>query len=284
MSFRLFPLSFREFLFFKGFDYSEPLTEARRGRLRGFLEKYVRYGGFPGIVDSSELIKIRTLQEYLDLIVYRDLVERYGVEKTRAMKALMRVVVRNFARKISIRKLNGLLASTGTKLSRPTTSEYFSYLEDVGFVIPIRKYHPSEVESLRSTPKIYLADTGFASAFGVEDKEYRIENIVAVELLRRKHYFEPRLEVHYWDDGRGEVDFVVSKGFNVVELIQVSYDVDDTATMNREIKALLRASESLSYKKLTVVTWDYEDIHQVGRKTIRFVLLWRWLLEKPFYY
>ncbi len=117
LSFQLFPLSFREFLSFKGFDYSGPLTEARRGgRLKGLLEEYIRYGGFPGgIVDYPGLMKIRTVQEYLDLVIYRDLIERYGIEKTGAMKALIRVLVKNFARKLSMRKLNGLLASTGGK-------------------------------------------------------------------------------------------------------------------------------------------------------------------------
>ncbi|ASJ04843.1 ATP-binding protein [Thermococcus barossii] len=279
LSFQLFPLSFREFLSFKGFDHSRPLTEARRGRLKRFLEEYVRYGGFPGIVSYPELIKIRTLQEYLDLIIYRDLIERYGIEKTGAMKALIRVTVRNFARKLSIRKLNGLLASSGVRLSRPTTSEYFSYLEDVGFVIPVRKYHPSDVESLRSTSKIYIADTGFVSVFGVGDLGHRIENIVAVELLRRKHYYDPLLEVRYWDDGKGEVDFVLLRGLKVVELIQVSYDVEEPTTMDRELKALLRASKSLNCKNLTVITWDYEDVRQVEEKTVKFVPLWRWLLS-----
>ncbi|WP_054839956.1 hypothetical protein [Thermococcus sp. JCM 11816] len=59
------------------------------------------------------LLKIRTLQEYLDLIVYKDLIERYGVEKSSAMKALIRVITRNFARKTSVRKLHGFLSSMG---------------------------------------------------------------------------------------------------------------------------------------------------------------------------
>ena len=164
LSFRLFPLSFREFLLFKGFQPEEPLIERERGVVKRFLEEYMEYGGFPEIVDYPPLLKIRTLQEYLDLIIYKDLIERYGVEKTGAMRSLIRVITRNFARRSSIRKLHASIT-----LSKAKIYEYFSYLEDVGFVIPIRRFHFSEVESLRSIPKLYIADVGFASVFGVKD-------------------------------------------------------------------------------------------------------------------
>lgn len=278
LGFRLFPLSFREFLIFKEFELRKPLTERKRGILLRLLEEYVEYGGFPGIVDYSPLLKIRTLQGYLNLIVYRDLVERYGVEKVSALKALIRVLARNFARKASLRKLHSLVSSTGVKVSRPTLAEYLSYLEDVGFVLPVKKYHPSDVESLRSQPKLYIADVGLATALGVEDAGYRIENIVAIELLRRKSYFEPRLEVHYWEDERGEVDFVVSLGGKVRELIRVSYALDEPQTRERELRALFRASKALNCQNLTVVTWEEEGVEEINGKKVRFVPLWRWLL------
>lgn len=226
LSFKLFPLSFREFLLFKRFDAEKPLTERRRGILLRLLEEYVEYGGFLGIVDYPVPFKIGILQEYFNLIIYRDLVKRYGIEKVSALKALIRVLAKNFARKTSIKKLHSLVSSTGTKLSRPTLAEYLGYLEDVGSVLPVKKYHPSEMEALRSQPKLHIADTGFATALGAGDIGYRMGNLVAVELLRWKHYFEPRLEVSYWGDGRGEVDFVVSFRGDVRELIQVSYAVD----------------------------------------------------------
>lgn len=278
LSFQLFPLSFREFLEFKGFKLTFPLTEARRGRLFAFLDEYVRYGGFPGIVNYSPLLKIRTLQEYLDLIVYKDLIERYGVEKSSAMKALIRVITRNFARKASVRKLHGFLSSMGVKISKPTVYEYFSYLEDVGFVIPVRKYHDNTVESLRSAPKLYLVDVGFAEALGVEDFGFRLENIVAVELLRRKHYSDPLIEVHYWEGREGEVDFVVSRGSKVSELIQVSWSVEDPETKTREVRALVSASKHLGCRNLKVITWDYEAVETVDGKNIEFLPLWKWLL------
>ncbi|HII61349.1 ATP-binding protein [Pyrococcus horikoshii] len=278
LSFRLFPLSFREFLTFKGSKFKEPLIEAERGKIKRYLEEYVEYGGFPEIVDYPPLLKIKTLQEYLDLIIYKDLIERYGIEKIHAMKGLIRVITRNFARRSSIRKLHNMLSSLGLNLSKSKIYEYFSYLEDIGFIIPVRRLHFSEVESLRSIPKLYVADVGFPTVLGVKDIGHRIENIVALELLRRKYYQEPRLEIRYWMDSKGEVDFVVLTGFKVKELIQVSYSIEDIETKQREVEALLRASRLLKCNNLTVVTWDYEGTEVYKGKRVRFVPLWKWLL------
>ena len=138
LSFKLFPLSFREFLKFKGFEAEEPFIEDERGRIERFLEEYLQFGGFPEIVNYDTHLKLRTLQEYLDMVVYKDLVERYGIEKIPVMKALIRLVVKNFSRRVSVRSLYNSLSSG--MVSKNTVYEYFSYLEDVGFVLPIRKF------------------------------------------------------------------------------------------------------------------------------------------------
>ena len=68
------------------------------------------------------------------MVVYKDLVERYGIRKISVMKALIRLVVKNFSRRVSVRGLYNSLSSG--MVSRNTVYEYFSYLEDVGFVLP----------------------------------------------------------------------------------------------------------------------------------------------------
>ncbi len=278
LSFKLFPLSFREFLRFKGFETEEPFIEDERGLITRYLEEYMQFGGFPEIVNYDVHLKIRTLQEYLEMVIYKDLVERYGIERISVMKGLIRLIVKNFSRRVSIRKLYNSLSS-GMTLSRNTVYEYFSYLEDVGFVIPIRKFSFSERESMNSVAKLYLVDNGFPTIYGVKDEGYRMENLVAVELMRRKHYFNPLLGVYYWQDRQQrEVDFVIKEGFEVKGLIQVCHDVDDLNTKEREVKALLKASEELGCNSLQIITRDYEGIEEVRRKKIRFVPLWKWLL------
>ncbi len=92
------------------------------------MKEYLLYGGFPELVRYDEIMKVRTLQEYLDLVIYRDLVERYGIEKLGALRALIRVTVRNFARKSSVRRLHTMLLFMGARISVNKVYEYFSYL------------------------------------------------------------------------------------------------------------------------------------------------------------
>ena len=278
ISFKLFPLSFREFLTFKGFEAREPFIEDERGKIERYLEEYLQFGGFPEIVNYDVHLKLRTLQEYLDMVVYKDLVDRYGIEKVSVMKALIKLLVRNFSRRISIRSIYNSLSSIIT-VSKNTVYEYFSYLEDVGFVLPVRRF--SEKESLRSVAKLYVVDNGFPTIYGLKDLGHRMENVVAIEILRRKHYFNPLINVYYWlDRQQREVDFVVTEGFSVKELIQVCYDVDDLNTKKREVKALLNASKETGCKNLYVITWDYDDVEVVDNKRVKFIPLWKWLYSK----
>jgi len=209
------------------------------------------------------------------MVVYKDLVERYGIRKISVMKALIRLVVKNFSRRVSVRGLYNSLSSG--MVSRNTVYEYFSYLEDVGFVLPVRKF--SEKESMRSIAKLYVADNGFPTIYGLKDSGYRMENVVAIELLRRKHYFNPLLNVYYWHDRHREVDFVVTEGFEARDLIQVCYDVEDLSTKKREINALLKASKEIGCKNLHIITWDYEGVKEMEGRKVEFTPLWRWLLK-----
>lgn len=274
LSYTLLPLSFREFLMFKGFRAEEPLIEDERGVLKKHLDEYLQYGGFPEIVNFDPHLKLRTLREYLDMVIYKDLVDRYGIEKVGVMKALVRLVVKNFSRRTSIRSLYNTLASQ-TRLSKNIVYEYFSYMEDVGFVIPIKKFDFSEKVSQRSVAKLYVADTGFPTTYGVGDVGLRMENVVAIELLRRKYYFDPA--IYYWQDrSQREVDFVVTRGFEVVELIQVCHDFDYNIR-KRELASLSKAARELRCNRLTVVTWDYEGTEKAGEREVKCVPLWKWL-------
>jgi len=131
--------------------------------------------------------------------------------------------------------------------------------------------------------KIYCADTGLARAVGFRFSDgigKAMENIVAVELQRMKA-LEPNTEVYYWKDhAQREVDFIVKKGLNIRQLIQVTYASDRIEVPTREIASLETASRALRCKYLLVITWDFEGEEKLGTKKVRFIPLWKWLLKK----
>jgi len=89
------------------------------------------------------------------------------------------------------------------------------------------------------------------------------------------------LEVYYWKDyHQNEVDFILKEDKKIKQLIQVSYINSKEELNEREVTALIKASKELKCKDLFIITWDYETEENFGRNKIKFIPLWRWLLEK----
>ncbi len=260
LSFSLLPFSFRRFLTAKNFEIPDvdASTEKERGIIKKFLEEYLHFGGFPEIVNYDKNLKIKTLKSYWDLIIYRDLVERYNIKNIRAFKYLMRLVVESSAKEVSIRNIYNFMVSQKVRVSKTKTYEYFSFLEDINFVFPIRKFSFKFKAVEGSIPKLYVCDTGFINLFDRETIGRKMENLVATELIRRTVYENELQKIHYWRDYSGlEVDFVISENHEVKELIQVCYEIN-FKTRKRELDALIKASGELKCENLLVVTWDYE--------------------------
>jgi len=163
-----------------------------------------------------------------------------------------------------------------------TVQNYFSFLEESYLIFQIDKFSFKVKEKSLAPRKVYAVDTGLIHSFpgrGSADTGRLYENIVAVELLRRKSR-EPDLEFYYWQDYSGkEVDFVLKKGPAVVELIQVCYDLEDYDVREREFKSLLRAAKELGCAELLVITSERSRTENYRGKRIQLVPLWQWLLE-----
>jgi len=106
----------------------------------------------------------------------------------------------------------------------------------------------------------------------LEVKGKLMENLVLIELKRKDK------EVYYWSNNY-EIDFVVGNCEKIDQLIQVCCDPSDYETKEREVKALLKASEELRCNNLLCITWDYEGEEEIKGKEIKFVPLWKWLLQ-----
>jgi hypothetical protein len=137
-------------------------------------------------------------------------------------------------------------------------------------------------EQLIAPKKIYCIDQGLANTMSFRfsgDRGKLMENLVAVELMRRSSYWYNNWEVYYWKDHQqNEVDFIIKEGLKVKEIIQVTCINEKDELNRREINALLKSSKDLKCKNLKVITWDFEGEEIVKEKRIEFMPLWKFLL------
>ncbi|MEM4194760.1 MAG: ATP-binding protein [Candidatus Anstonellales archaeon] len=280
ISYTLLPFSFREFMRMKkvSFDTSR-LGSKEKALLNSLFEEYVVFGGFPEVIKAEKKEeKERILSEYFDLVVYRDIVERYKVKNAALVKWLIKSTLSSFSKELSIHKLYLNLRSQGLSLSKNTLYSYFSMLVDSLFVFPVFRFSYSIRKRELSKAKVYACDVGFTKLVEISPERGRkMENIVFLELMRRK---KPLEEIFYWKNPQNkEVDFVVREGSRTKKLIQVCSNISDMEVKKREVGALIKASEELRCSDLSIITDRYTGQERVKRKKISFVSLPEWLLS-----
>ncbi len=270
----LYPFSFSEFLALKGLKYSLYNT-LDVSNIKNHLEEYLEMGGFPL---AYKLGRIFIAESYKD-IIERDVLQRYNIKYPGVFKELTKYLVSNVSSEISFNQLKNIL-----KIKSPhTVKNYVSYLSNVYLIFMLERFSFKLKEQMLAPKKVYCIDNGVVNTIGFKFSENRgkvMENLVAIELFRRASLNKKR-EVYYWKDHQQrEVDFVIKEGRVISQLIQVTGISSKKEINQREIQALLRASEDLKCKNLLVITRDYEAEEFPGIKKVRFIPLWKWLLTE----
>ncbi|MBI4453912.1 ATP-binding protein [Candidatus Woesearchaeota archaeon] len=273
----VFPLSFKEFLMFKGLDIKDKLDLiAKRIEIKGFFNEYLEFGGFPEVVLNED--KTQLLLTYFDDILTKDIEKRYNLRKTEKLRTLARFYLTNISNPISFNSLKKFL-----EISPNTVEKFSSYLEEAYLIFFVNKFSYKLKEQEKAARKVYSSDIGLAKAIGfrfTENKGFAAENIVALE-LKRKQSQNLSMDIYYWRDLQGhEVDFLVKEGLKVTKLFQVCWNLDNFKTKEREIKSLIKASKELKVNNLLIITEDYESEETINKKKIKFIPLWKWLLEE----
>jgi len=273
MSYILLPFSFREFLKAKG-GVVDVHTFEGRGVILRFLKEFLLYGSYPEVVLSLD--KDRILREYFNEIFYRDFVERHGIKSIEFGRFLFEFSFQNFSREISLRKIRDYF---GKRVSDTTLYDYVDKLQETLNIFFVERFSES-IYKRRSWPrKIYVCDTGISRIIRLsEDMGRLMENSVFLELLRKRNY-DPLIEIYYWRDVRGEVDFIVKSGLDVRELIQVTYASSRDEIDAGEIKSLVKIGELLNCRNLIIITWDYEDKLKLDNNVINLIPMWKWLIK-----
>ncbi len=279
----VFPFNFKEFIKLKSFKVEGPLSFSSISKIKGLLREYLSTTGFPPILIDNVNPKI-FFKDYLDVIVFRDIMERYNVKNIYALRYLISSIISSYSSRFSINKIYNELKSGGMKIGKGVLYEYGQYLEDVMFSFFLKKFYFSERKSKLSVPKVYVCDLGLSN-YSLKTKfSYDLgrsmENTVFVELKKRE--LSGEIDLFYWEDYQGrEVDFVIKEGLRVKQLIQVTYASGRDEIEQREIRSLVKAGELFKKDRpeLLVITWDLEGEEEVKGKRIKFIPLWKWLLE-----
>ncbi len=272
----VFPLSFKEFLKFKGIEAKERLDIIHKKlEIKGALDEYIEFGGFPEVALSKS--KKEILLAYFEDIITKDIVQRYKILKVDQLLNLARFYLTNTSSPITFNA-----AKKSIDLSVDTIKTFSTYLQSLYLIFLIKRFSFKIKEQENSPRKVYSIDVGLSNAIGFrfsENKGKIMENIVLVELMREKS----SLEIYYWKDNQNkEVDFVLKEGKNIEQLIQVTYASSWDEIRERELKALNKAAKALNCKNLQCITWEYEDEVQYRENIINFVPLWKWLLNDEY--
>jgi len=279
--FEVLPLSFKEFLSFKGMEIrgAKDVLLNSLGIKRLFRE-YMEIGGFPEVVLSEDPdFRTRTLRSYYEDILGRDVVQRFGVRKPDKLKALARFYLTNVSSPVSFRRISGSI-----QLPTETVRRFSSYLETANLVFFVKRFSWSVKEQENSPRKVYSIDVGLSNAIGFRFRENLgklAENLVALE-LRRRQVQHPDLEFFYWkDETQLEVDFVIKEGLRVQGLLQVCWDPSEEETRRREVRGLVKAMDEFELHEGLVLTEDFEGEEKVKGKKILYKPVWSWLLAEP---
>ncbi|SRR3989338_3428080 len=274
------PLSFKEFLQFKNIEVKDKLdTISKRLEIKRALNEYMEFGGFPEVVLGSE--KKQLLLTYFDDILTKDIERRYKLKKSDILRSLAKFYLTNTSGTITFNSLKKSLDTTTN-----TIEKFSSYLEESNILFFVKRFSFKVKEQEKAARKVYAIDVGLSNAVGfkfISNFGRIMENIVAIE-LKKAESLNPNMGIFYWQNQQQyEVDFVVKEGLKVKKLIQACWDISGYKTKEREIRALTKAGEELKCKNLIVITEDYEAEETINGKKIKFIPLWKWLLDTLFY-
>ncbi|MBW2737074.1 MAG: ATP-binding protein, partial [Deltaproteobacteria bacterium] len=247
-------------------------------------ETYLSHGGFPEVQGVYDFDRIQILQDYVELVVLKDVVERHGVTNLTALRHLVRALFAANANEFSIHRLHGALRSQGVKVGKQTLLNYLEHLTDAYLCFLVSLRSRSEKQRLVNPRKVYAVDPGLAAAMttaGATNTGALLENAVYLELRRQYGRLADKAISYHRTPSGFEVDFVVDAIGQQAppKLVQVCATLEAPATTKREVRALEEAMEELNVDTATIVTLHEEDHIQTSSGTITVHPLWRWAHE-----
>jgi len=260
--FILRPLSFKEFLEFKGIKVDVKRIEVYKTKILPLFFDYLRKGGFPEIVEETndEKIKSYIKNSVIERIIYRDLPIEFGLKDVELLKILIEMVAKNPGMILNYDKL-----SQDLKRNKRTIINYISYLEYAMILRLVYNYRRGFIVSSRKLKKVYLTNSSlsfvFVDNFYSESFLEKIIEELVINEINAKNYYRNNYEI----------DAVIKTKKGIVP-IEVKYGGIDT-------KGMIKFLKEFRIKKGIIVTRDKFKEEIVNNKKISSIPIWIFLLS-----
>lgn len=257
VSFRIFTLSFQEYLTFKG-QYGRVEDTHRE------LANYIKYGGFPAIhLQEYALDNAYTIvRDIYNSTIFSDIVRRNQVRTVDQLERVVKFVFDNVGKTFSAKSISDYIKSQHRTIDNETVYNYLEKLESAYILHRCARYDIQGKELLKTQEKFYLADSSLKySVLGYSDQSVAamLENVVYLELLRRGY------DVCIGKLPKGEIDFVATRQ-NQRLYIQIAREIKSEQTEKREYQRLLEVGDN--YPKLLLTTDDFAGGNYQGIRTM----------------
>ena len=273
------PFSFREFLRHRGEEPTkEPVqwTPGERSLVEKRFREFLVEGGFPEAQGLPAALRVELLQGYVDTVLFRDVVERYGVSQVAALRWLVRQSLRNPAGSFSVHRLHQDLKAQGHGVAKDAVHAMLGYLLDAFLLSAVPLATDSDRKRNSNPRKLYPADPGLIKAFDASGRAnlgHALEAVVLNELERRG------AEVGYVKTADGlEVDFLARHPAVGEDLVQVCADVSAPETLSRELRALRAAAKEHPRAARRLLVLDRDALTGVSAPGIEVRPAYEWLL------
>lgn len=269
----VYPLSFKEFLLFKGGAIHNKMELiSQKHRLNREFATFMNEGGFPKSIEyaPNRVMQKQLIEEYFNSILLKDIVARFKLKNFKILEDLSAFLLSNTATYHTINKLKNSF-----DISYDMARDYMEYLEKAYMVLAINKFDYSLKKQHANARKYFTIDLGLSNLLRVpnlQTKGHDLESVVLLELLRRGY------KVYYYKTkGDLECDFVVEKDRQIVELIQVTVSLKEEKTRKRELASFEKVLEELNLRnvKLTVLCEDSSERLDAGIEVVNII---EWLL------
>ncbi len=269
----VYPYSFSEYLIANGKekDYLDTISTSDKADVLASYNEYITYGAFPELVGIKN--KRMFLSSIYQTVYLGDIITRNKVTNDFAIKLVLKKIAESITKPLSFSRLTNIVKSAGTSLGKQTIINYVSYMTDSYLIFALTNYAAKLVKK-ETSPKYYFMDTGLLGLMLLDCKSAQLENLVAIELIRRYgteniFYFENNVEIDF---------YVPSEKLAIQVSMQILDDID---TRERETRAFVKLRNFIPDSKCVIITSSEETSLTCDGIPISVIPAWKWLLESP---